>query len=80
MIPLTYGIYRAFIWFVIATLALFAIPIAILPWVQCRPLAKTFVDFYPGECMDKSISVKIGMVQAGKKTLRQVCVTDVDCD
>lgn len=66
LIPLTSGIYRAFNWFAITTLILFAIPVAVLPWVQCRPLSKTFVDFLPGECIDKSISLNFGIFQAGK--------------
>ncbi|ETS73862.1 hypothetical protein PFICI_14808 [Pestalotiopsis fici W106-1] len=64
LIPLTSGFYRGFIWFSITTLILFAIPVTVLPWVQCRPLAKTFVDFYPGTCIDKTISLKYGIFQA----------------
>ncbi|KAF2998076.1 hypothetical protein E8E14_001810 [Neopestalotiopsis sp. 37M] len=64
LIPLTSDIYRGFIYFAITTLILFAIPVTVLPWVQCRPLAKTFVDFLPGECIDKTISLKYGIFQA----------------
>lgn len=47
------------------TLSVFAVPIIVLPWVQCRPLVKTFVDIYPGECIDKSHSIRYGEFQAG---------------
>ncbi|KAH7035774.1 uncharacterized protein B0I36DRAFT_96709 [Microdochium trichocladiopsis] len=51
------------IWVVIISLVLLAVPVAVLPWVQCRPLVKTFVDFWPGECIDKAHSVRYGTIQ-----------------
>jgi hypothetical protein len=52
----------------LSTLAIFAVPATIIPWVQCKPLAKTFVDFIPGECIDKHPSVVYGRFQAGEQT------------
>jgi hypothetical protein len=48
------------------TLVAFSIPVAVLPWVQCTPITKTFVDFYPGECIDKTPSVAFGIFQGGQ--------------
>ncbi|KAH7026684.1 uncharacterized protein B0I36DRAFT_366216 [Microdochium trichocladiopsis] len=52
------------IWFMISTLIITAIPAAVLPWVQCTPLAKTFVDFLQGKCINKAHSVRFAMFQA----------------
>ncbi|EMD95135.1 hypothetical protein COCHEDRAFT_1091013 [Bipolaris maydis C5] len=46
----------------------FDLPATIIPWVQCKPLAKTFVDFIPGECINKHPSVVYGRFQAGEQT------------
>lgn len=65
LLRLTNSWAKWYTWFAIGTLAAFALPAAILPWVQCRPLAKTFVDLIPGECIDKRPSVKFAEFQAG---------------
>lgn len=67
LLRLTDGWYRVFVWFAISTLAIFALPATIIPWVQCKPLAKTFVDFIPGECVNKQPSVVYGRFQAGEQ-------------
>ena len=64
---------RRYVYFAMSTLAIFAIPVAILPWVQCRPLAKTFVDIIPGTCIDKNPSVHYGRFQAGELLLCWWC-------
>ncbi|KAH8655459.1 hypothetical protein BX600DRAFT_515280 [Xylariales sp. PMI_506] len=63
LITLTEGRWRTVVWFAIGSLTLFAIPVAILPWLQCNPLVKTFVDFWPGQCVDKNISLYYGIFQ-----------------
>ena len=68
LLRLTDGWYRLVIYFAISTLAIFAIPATIIPWVQCKLLSKTFVDFIPGECIDKRPSVMYGQFQAGEQT------------
>ncbi|KAH5059800.1 hypothetical protein HBI73_208890 [Parastagonospora nodorum] len=55
---------RYYVWFAMATLAIFAVPVAVIPWVQCKPLAKTFADILPGKCIDKHPSVVYGRFQA----------------
>lgn len=60
LIPLTNGWARNYIYFAIATTALFATPMAIMPWLQCKPLVKTFVNFWPGKCINKRPSVVYG--------------------
>lgn len=60
LIPLTSGWTRNYVYFALVTTAVFAAPMAVMPWVQCRPLVKTFVDFWPGECIDKQPSVIYG--------------------
>jgi len=64
LLRLTDGWVRLYVYFAISTLAIFAIPATIIPWVQCKPLAKTFVDFIPGECINKQPSVVYGRFQA----------------
>jgi hypothetical protein len=65
LLRLTEGWLKAYVRFAIATLAIFAIPAAVLPWVLCKPLTKTFVDILPGTCIDKQPSVQYGRFQAG---------------
>ncbi|OAK93865.1 hypothetical protein IQ06DRAFT_287418 [Phaeosphaeriaceae sp. SRC1lsM3a] len=72
LLRLTDGWYRVFVWFAISTLAIFALPATIIPWVQCKPLAKTFVDFIPGECVNKQPSVVYGRFQAVWSALMDV--------
>jgi hypothetical protein len=68
LLRLTDGWTRLFVYFAISTLAIFAVPATIIPWVQCKPLAKTFVDFIPGTCGNKQPSVVYGRFQASKHT------------
>ena len=67
LLRLTDGWIRLFVYFAISTLAIFAVPATIIPWVQCKPLAKTFVDFIPGTCINKYPSVVYGRFQAGEQ-------------
>jgi hypothetical protein len=68
LLRLTDGWIRLFVYFAISTLAIFAVPATVIPWVQCKPLAKTFVDFIPGTCINKHPSVVYGRFQASKQT------------
>lgn len=68
LLRLTQGWTRLVAYFAISTLAIFAIPATIIPWVQCKPLAKTFVDFIPGTCIDKYPAIVYGRFQAGEQT------------
>jgi hypothetical protein len=68
LLRLTDGRIRVFVYFAISNLAIFSIPATIIPWVQCKPLAKTFVDFIPGTCINKHPSVVYGRFQAGEQT------------
>lgn len=72
LLRLTTDWYRKVVWFAIATLMIFAIPAAVLPWVQCKPLAKAFLDILPGTCIDKRPTVKFGRFQAGKRAFPNV--------
>jgi hypothetical protein len=65
LLRLTDGWLKAYVWFAIATLFIFAVPVAVLPWTLCKPLTKTFVDILPGTCVDKHPSVVYGRFQAG---------------
>ncbi|KAL1801319.1 hypothetical protein ACET3X_001661 [Alternaria dauci] len=64
LLRLTEGWLRAYVWFAIITLFVFAVPVAVLPWVLCKPLTKTFVDILPGTCIDKHPSVQYARFQA----------------
>lgn len=66
LLKLTDGWTRYYVYFAIANLAIFAIPVAIIPWVLCKPITKTFVDIIPGTCVDKTPSVQYARFQAGK--------------
>ena len=66
LIPLTSSWTRYYVYFAIVTTVLVAIPTAITPWVQCTPLVKTFVDFWPGECINKQPSVTYGEFASGR--------------
>ncbi|ENI00973.1 hypothetical protein COCC4DRAFT_65104 [Bipolaris maydis ATCC 48331] len=72
LLRLTDGWVRLYVYFAISTLAIFAVPATIIPWVQCKPLAKTFVDFIPGECINKHPSVVYGRFQAVWSALMDV--------
>ena len=76
LLRLTQGWTRLVVCFAISTLAIFAIPATIIPWVQCRPLAKTFVDFIPGTCINKYPSIVYGRFQAGKLTTPKIVYFD----
>ncbi|KAE8836455.1 hypothetical protein HRS9139_04553 [Pyrenophora teres f. teres] len=43
LLRLTEGWFRVYVWFAIATLFIFAVPVAVIPWVLCKPIAKTEV-------------------------------------
>jgi hypothetical protein len=64
LLRLTDGWLRYYVYFAITTLAIFAIPAAVLPWVLCKPITKTFVDIIPGTCMDKQPSLQYARFQA----------------
>ncbi|CAI6339848.1 unnamed protein product [Periconia digitata] len=74
LLRLTKGWTRYIVCFAITTLAIFAIPATIIPWVQCKPLAKTFVDFLPGKCYNKKPSVKYGQFQAIWSAMMDLCL------
>lgn len=74
LLRLTDGWSRHVVIFAISTLAIFAIPATIIPWVQCKPLAKTFVDFIPGECTNKYRSIVYGRFQASKQTTLKTAI------
>jgi hypothetical protein len=66
LLKLTNGWLKYYVCFAIATLAIFAIPAAIVPWTQCKPLAKTFLDLIPGTCVDKQPAIIYGRFQASE--------------
>ncbi|KAG9196974.1 hypothetical protein G6514_002716 [Epicoccum nigrum] len=74
LLRLTDGWSRIVVYVAISTLAIFAIPATIIPWVQCVPLSKTFVDFIPGHCINKRPSTIYGQFQAIWSALMDVCL------
>lgn len=79
LIPLTKGWARYYVYFAIVTLVAFAVPVAVVPWTQCKPLVKTFIDFYPGECVDKRPAVRFGIFQASKPQAARVSPLGLLC-
>lgn len=57
---------RRYVYFAMTTLAIFAIPATIMPWVQCKPVAKTFVDILPGMCINKGPTIRYARFQASR--------------
>ena len=74
---LTDGWPRQYVYFAMATLAIFSIPTATLPWFLCKPLVKSFVSILPGTCMDKGPSVNYARFQASKISILNPCTTEV---
>ncbi|KAL1652597.1 hypothetical protein SLS61_004903 [Didymella pomorum] len=64
LVRLTDGWPRRWAFFAMTTLATFAIPTMVLPFMQCKPIAKTFVDLLPGTCIDKQPSLRYARFQA----------------
>ncbi|KAJ4384920.1 hypothetical protein N0V86_000524 [Didymella sp. IMI 355093] len=57
---------RMWVYFAMASLAVCAIPLTVMPFVQCTPIAKTFVDLLPGKCINKNPSIYYARFQGGK--------------
>lgn len=74
---LTDGWPRQYVYFAMATLAIFSIPTATLPWFLCKPLVKSFVSILPGTCMDKGPSVNYARFQASKISILIPYTTEV---
>lgn len=64
LLKLIPGRWRYVCWFAIISLTMIAIPLAVIPWVQCIPFEKGFDNRIPGRCMDKSIPIGYGMFAA----------------
>ncbi|KAK3689307.1 hypothetical protein B0T22DRAFT_536254 [Podospora appendiculata] len=52
LLRLTEGKMKAFVWFVIAAMNVIMIVEAIIVWVQCTPVSKTWDPMVPGVCWD----------------------------
>ena len=66
LVRLTDGWPKRWAFFAMTTLATFAIPTMVLPFMQCKPIAKTFVDLLPGTCIDKQPSLRYARFQASE--------------
>ena len=65
LLRLTAGMARAFVWFVIASLNVMAIVSALVPWIQCKPLAKTWDGAVPGTCWAPQVGTKVWIGMGG---------------
>lgn len=64
LLRLTFGWWRRFVWFAIATLFIVMLPSALLTWVQCTPVGRAWDTTIEGHCWDTSIIVKYGYFNA----------------
>lgn len=79
LLRLTDGYLKMYVWFAIVTMAIFAIPAGVLPWILCKPLAKTFVDILPGTCINKEPSVMYARFQAGEWPNSAIRIIPLTC-
>lgn len=59
LLRLTMGKIKAFVWFIIITLNIAMGFSAMMPWIQCRPLAKRWHPDLGGQCWPPGVGIKI---------------------
>jgi len=65
LLRLTAGRTRAFVWFILVTVNIAMGVSALVPWIQCRPLAKTWDKTLPGTCWAPGVGVNIWIPTGG---------------
>ncbi|KAK1829704.1 hypothetical protein QBC39DRAFT_262389 [Podospora conica] len=59
LLRLTTGAAKHFVWFIIVTLTIFGAVSAMVPWIQCGPLEKTWNPAVPGTCWAPGVGTNI---------------------
>jgi len=65
LLRLTAGWTRSFVWFIIISLNVTTIVSASIPWIRCKPLAKTWDRALPGTCWAPMVGTKIYISMGG---------------
>lgn len=65
LLRLTDGITKSFVWFLIITNNVTSIISAAIPWIQCDPVAKTWVPDMPGSCWAPRVGTKVWIGTGG---------------
>jgi hypothetical protein len=66
LLRLTHGVTKGFVWFVIVTINIAMGISALVPWIQCAPLAKGWDKTLEGECWGQYVGIQIWIPTAGK--------------
>lgn len=59
LLRLTSGITKHFVWFIIISLNITIIVSALIPWIQCTPISRTWDLAVPGECWAPMAGIKV---------------------
>jgi hypothetical protein len=65
LLRLTEGFTKRFVWFIIISLNVTTIISALVPWIQCEPIAKTWDPTLPGTCWAPKVGTKIWIGMGG---------------
>jgi uncharacterized membrane protein YwzB len=66
LLRLTSGVTRASVWFIIVTINIAMGLSALVPWIQCTPLAKGWDRTLEGECWGPYVGIQIWIPTAGE--------------
>lgn len=69
MLRLTEGYMRWLVWFIIISMNIAMGLTALLLWLRCTPIEKTWKPFGPGTCWDENILIRYDIFSAGKSRL-----------
>lgn len=68
MLRLTDGWYRCFVWFAIVSVNLFMGFTALLIWIGCTPVQKSWEPYIEGDCWATEVFVVWGIVSGGARS------------
>ena len=66
LLRLTTGAAKHFVWFIIITLTIFGAVSAMVPWIQCGPVEKTWNPAMAGTCWENGVGTKIWIATGGE--------------
>lgn len=69
LLRLTMGRTRAFVWFLIVTLNIAMVFSALVPWIQCQPVAKRWRFELEGQCWPLGVGIKIWIATGALSSL-----------
>ena len=66
LLRLTTGAAKRFVWFIIITLNIVMGVSAMVPWIQCQPLEKTWSPAVAGTCWAAGVGTKVWIATGGQ--------------